>query len=150
MAKIIVSHDLGVVKRIADRMIVLRNGRAVKVGDTTAVLTTPTTTYTRAQMACRPALEDSVARLPTLGIPSPPIIEKHAIQSTRVLLGIHDLQGSYPGVGALTKPMRAVKGVSVEIREGEVRVNPHRPLNRFAASRADAYLVLPPFSDDVD
>ena len=61
MAMIIVSHDLGVVKRIADRMIVLRNGRAVEVGDTTAVLTTPKTAYTRALMACRPTLEDSVA-----------------------------------------------------------------------------------------
>ena len=119
MAMIIVSHDLGVVKRIADRMIVLRNGRAVEVGDTTAVLTTPKTAYTRALMACRPTLEDSVARLPTLGVPSPPIIEKRAIQSSRVLLGIHDLQVSYPGVGTLAKPVMAVKGVSFEIREGE-------------------------------
>ena len=75
--------------------------------------------YSRALIECRLTLEHSDARLPTLGVPSPPIIERRANQSSRALLGIHDLQVSYPGVGGLAKPRRAVKGVSFEIREGE-------------------------------
>lgn len=46
-AIIMVSHDLGVVQHIADRILVLHNGVVKEVGSTQEVLTSPQTSYTR-------------------------------------------------------------------------------------------------------
>ena len=46
MAIIMVSHDLGVVQHIADRILVLHDGRAVEVGSTDQVLGHPRDEYT--------------------------------------------------------------------------------------------------------
>ncbi|MBT1172370.1 ABC transporter ATP-binding protein [Bifidobacterium sp. MA2] len=46
-ALIIVSHDLGVVQHIADRILVLRDGRVVETGPTDRVLGSPESDYTR-------------------------------------------------------------------------------------------------------
>jgi ABC-type glutathione transport system ATPase component len=46
-ALIMVSHDLGVVQHIADRILVLHNGRVEELGSTAAVLTNPQSAYTR-------------------------------------------------------------------------------------------------------
>ena len=47
MAIIMVSHDLGVVQHIADRILVLHDGRAVEVGPTDQVLGHPQDEYTK-------------------------------------------------------------------------------------------------------
>ena len=47
MAIIMVSHDLGVVQHIADRILVLHDGRAVEVGPTDRVLGHPRDEYTK-------------------------------------------------------------------------------------------------------
>ena len=47
MAIIMVSHDLGVVQHIADRILVLHDGRAVEVGPTDQVLGHPRDEYTK-------------------------------------------------------------------------------------------------------
>ena len=46
-ALIIVSHDLGVVRHIADRILVLNEGRAIETGPTERVLDDPESDYTR-------------------------------------------------------------------------------------------------------
>ncbi|WP_081887211.1 ABC transporter ATP-binding protein [Bifidobacterium callitrichos] len=46
-ALIIVSHDLGVVRHIADRILVLNEGRAIETGPTERVLDAPESDYTR-------------------------------------------------------------------------------------------------------
>lgn len=47
-ALILVSHDLGVVQHMADRILVLHNGRVQEEGTTNQVLSHPTSAYTRA------------------------------------------------------------------------------------------------------
>lgn len=47
MALIMVSHDLGVVQHIADRILVLHEGRAIESGATAQVLNSPRSDYTR-------------------------------------------------------------------------------------------------------
>jgi peptide/nickel transport system ATP-binding protein len=47
MALIMVSHDLGVVRRIAERIIVLHEGVVVEAGSTTAILERPQHDYTK-------------------------------------------------------------------------------------------------------
>ncbi|MFI6871549.1 dipeptide ABC transporter ATP-binding protein [Nocardia sp. NPDC050406] len=57
-ALLLISHDLGVVHHLADRVLVMKDGRIVESGDADAVLTTPRHEYTRRLVA-------SVPRLPT-------------------------------------------------------------------------------------
>ncbi|MBR1552814.1 MAG: ABC transporter ATP-binding protein [Schwartzia sp.] len=55
-AIILVTHNLGVVRRMADRVIVLKNGAVVESGDTREVLEHPTQEYTKALMSAVPKL----------------------------------------------------------------------------------------------
>lgn len=57
-ATVFVSHDLGAVGRVADRIAVLENGRLVELGDAGRVIENPAHSYTR-------QLLDSVPALPT-------------------------------------------------------------------------------------
>jgi peptide/nickel transport system ATP-binding protein len=61
-AALYISHDLGVVAQIADRIMVLRHGKTVEVGAAGDILRAPTTEYARALVAERRASSQSVAR----------------------------------------------------------------------------------------
>jgi peptide/nickel transport system ATP-binding protein len=54
MALIFISHDIGVIARIADRTLVMLNGKAMEQGPTREVLRTPQADYTRALLASMP------------------------------------------------------------------------------------------------
>ena len=47
MALIVVSHDLGVVQHLADRIVVLHDGRVEEEGPTARILREPRSAYTR-------------------------------------------------------------------------------------------------------
>lgn len=51
MALIVVSHDLGVVRHLADRILVLHDGRVVETGPTAQVLGSPQDDYTKRLIA---------------------------------------------------------------------------------------------------
>ena len=51
MSMIIISHDLGVVQHIADRVMVLRQGKVVEEGPVKAILNHPEQSYTRQLLA---------------------------------------------------------------------------------------------------
>ena len=53
-----ISHDLGMVARIADRTIVLQHGRVVESGSTGHILSTPDTSYVRQLIASIPVREE--------------------------------------------------------------------------------------------
>ena len=63
MSMLFISHDLGVVGEIADRVVVMREGTVREQGPVAQVFTAPADAYTRALLACRPRLEDIAARL---------------------------------------------------------------------------------------
>ena len=44
---VLVSHDLAVVARVCEQIIVLKDGQVVEAGETAAVMTDPQTAYTR-------------------------------------------------------------------------------------------------------
>ncbi|WP_309234557.1 ABC transporter ATP-binding protein [Nocardia sp. XZ_19_385] len=62
-ALLLISHDLGVVHHIADRVVVMKDGRVVESGDVDSVLHAPQHDYTRRLVA-------SVPRLPVLTHPA--------------------------------------------------------------------------------
>ncbi|MDQ2822633.1 MAG: ABC transporter ATP-binding protein [Pseudomonadota bacterium] len=66
MAVLFITHDLGLVAEIADRVIVMRHGEVREEGDAVQVLQTPHDPYTRALLHCRPTLDSRPLRLPVI------------------------------------------------------------------------------------
>ncbi len=66
MSIIFISHDLGVISQIADRVLVMYRGEIVEQGDTYKVLKNPQHQYTKGLLNCRPELNPNKKRLPVL------------------------------------------------------------------------------------
>ena len=54
MAMLLITHDLGIVRRMADRVYVMQNGEIVETGSAKAVFETPKHAYTRHLLAAEP------------------------------------------------------------------------------------------------
>ncbi|MBK6865241.1 MAG: ABC transporter ATP-binding protein [Ideonella sp.] len=63
MSMLFISHDLGVVGEIADRVVVMREGTVREQGPVADIFQQPRDAYTQALLACRPTLEQRGARL---------------------------------------------------------------------------------------
>ncbi|MEI2415357.1 ABC transporter ATP-binding protein [Orrella sp. JC864] len=63
MAMILITHDLAVVARSVDRVMVMYGGEPLESGSTRAVLQDPRHPYTRGLLACRPGQASRHARL---------------------------------------------------------------------------------------
>jgi len=66
MSILFISHDLGVIAEIADRIAVMFRGRIVERGRVTDVFNNPRHPYTKGLLACRPHLDRDFRRLPTV------------------------------------------------------------------------------------
>jgi microcin C transport system ATP-binding protein len=106
MAMLFITHDLGIVQRIADRICVMRAGEIVETGAVQHVLTDPQHEYTQHLLAAEPK-----------GNPVPPPADAAPVMECSHL-SVH-----YPIKGGLLRrtvgEVRAVDGVSLEVREGE-------------------------------
>jgi len=63
MSVLFISHDLGLVGEIADRVVVMRHGIVREQGAVAGIFENPQDDYTKALLACRPSLEGNPARL---------------------------------------------------------------------------------------
>ena len=66
MAVLFITHDLGVVAELADRVILMRNGQIVEQGPVAEIFANPKHPYTKGLLACRPRLGVKRDRLPTV------------------------------------------------------------------------------------
>ena len=63
---IFITHDLGVIAQVADRIMVMYRGHVVEEGSAADILRHPREPYTRGLLACRPPLDSHPHRLPTV------------------------------------------------------------------------------------
>lgn len=136
MSIIFITHDLGVISEIADRVMVMKKGEKVESGTTKYIFEKATHPYTKGLLACRPPIEHRFDRLPIVADyltgkeVSPRIIQLDERQSQlsqlfdqKKLLRVNDLNVHYPikkGIFRTTKGfVKAVNKVSFDVFEGE-------------------------------
>ena len=66
MSILFISHDLGVIGEIADRVLVMRQGKLLESATTMTLFSEPQHPYTKGLLACRPPLHHRLKRLPTI------------------------------------------------------------------------------------
>jgi len=66
MSLIFISHDLGVISEVADRVMVMYKGKFVEQGTISEVFIHPAHPYTKGLLACRPSLDNKLHRLPVI------------------------------------------------------------------------------------
>jgi microcin C transport system ATP-binding protein len=106
MAILFITHDLGIVRKIADRVCVMNQGKIVEQGQVARVFAKPEHPYTRALLAAEPTPDPAPLQ------PTAPVMVK-----------TDDLKVWFPikrGVLRSTVGhIKAVDGVSIEVRKGE-------------------------------
>jgi peptide/nickel transport system ATP-binding protein len=107
-AVLLITHDLGLVARYADEVVVLERGRRVEAGPVAQVLTAPKQAYTRSLIEALPQRNDRVA----------------ATSAATPLIEARHLSVGFPGAssgwfGRKTHKL-AVDGVSLAVQPGEV------------------------------
>ena len=65
-AIVFITHDLGVIADIADRVIVMFKGEIVEEGSVSDIFQNPQHPYTKSLLACRPPLGERLRRLPVV------------------------------------------------------------------------------------
>lgn len=129
MGLIFISHDLGVIGQIADKVLVMQKGRVVEYGQVDEILNAPKENYTKALIACRPKLENNPRRLPTVesfeeGKPELEIVQASVpVKYDIPLLEINNLKTYFGSTSGFLRKhkeeVRAVDDVSFQVFKGE-------------------------------
>ncbi len=113
-AMVLITHDMGVIARLADRVCVMKDGAYVEEGDAAQLFAAPRTEYAQRLLAAIPRLDrtDRGGR-PTLA-PTP--------DDAPVVVRADEVKVWFPapeGLLGRMRQLRAVDGVSFSIRKGE-------------------------------
>ncbi len=141
MGIIFITHDLGVVAEIADRVVVLYKGNIVEENTVANIFTNAQHTYTKALLACRPILHKKGERLPVVSdfireenvnrqsiIASPLTTNDLRLTTAKefqpsTLLSVKNLKVYFPAkktfLGKVLEYNKAVDDVSFDVIEGE-------------------------------
>jgi len=123
MALLFITHDMGVVAQIADRVIVMRHGRKVEENATNALFSAPAETYTRQLLNAVPKLGSMAAFSGPRQFGDETPDSAQAPPSAKPLLMVKDLITRFPvRKGALQRHVanvHAVEGVSFDLGQGE-------------------------------
>ena len=137
-----ISHDLGVIKSVADRVVVMQKGIIVESGNIKHVFSNPDHLYTKGLLACRPTVTKRYRRLPTVGdilkageegyeeylenleLPLSEYYNRiDVLEEKANILEVKNLSKYYPGqksfFGNVITYHKAVDDVSFHVKEGE-------------------------------
>jgi len=135
MSIIFISHDLSLVSQIADRVVVMYQGKIVEQGTAFEIFKAPTHNYTKALINSKPSLDERLLELPTVSdflnqsINTTVISKKERIEAhknmytTSPLLEVQNVKTYFntdsSWFSSKNEPVKAVDGVSLKIYEGE-------------------------------
>ncbi len=134
MSMLLISHDLGILASIADRIALMYKGEMVEEGNARQVLQKPSHAYTRALLACRPDNKHytEVPVLPTVDTELSSITGKEQQETVKremlkpqssVILQVKDLQTAFiikrNLLGKPTEEFFAVNNANFEVYENE-------------------------------
>ena len=130
MGVMFISHDLGIIAEIAQRVLVMYEGKIVEEGKTSEIFKNPKQAYTKGLIACRPKLDMKTARLPMISdfvegkeeaLIKLPLKEKKTF-SAEPLLEVKNLKKYFPlqksFFGKALSYIKAVDDISFEIQKG--------------------------------
>jgi peptide/nickel transport system ATP-binding protein len=131
MSVLFITHDMGVVAEIADRTVVMLDGRAVESGPTHEIFRRPTHPYSRALLAAVPALGAMQGRARPTRFPvvdrvtgesaepgeAPDTVQPANLLEVRNLTTRFELRGGL--FGRLRGRVHAVENVSFDLKAGE-------------------------------
>jgi microcin C transport system ATP-binding protein len=106
MSMLFITHDLGIVRRIADRVCVMSMGKIVEQGPVERIFTAPEHPYTRALLAAEPKPDPAPLQ------PAAPVV----VQTNGLKVWFPIKRGVLRRV---VGHIKAVDGVSIEVRKGE-------------------------------
>jgi len=139
---IFITHDLGVINQIADKVLVMQKGEVMEYGPISQVFNNPKHPYTKGLLACRPPLDRRYSRLPIVGDFLSMEESKHeeyvtsliqtneeyvanleSLNQSLIILEANNIKKYYPSktniFGKATEYVKAVDGVSFVLRKGE-------------------------------
>jgi len=135
MSVIYITHDLGLVSEIADKVIVMYKGEVVESGSVQEIFLEPKHRYTRALLACRPKATSKGKRLPVISdFLNPDLKINYKKEFTKnelpqnyktenPLLKVENLKVYFPEkknfFGKILKEFKAVDDVSFSVEKGE-------------------------------
>ncbi|MES0025791.1 MULTISPECIES: ABC transporter ATP-binding protein [unclassified Mesorhizobium] len=112
---ILITHDMGVVAEMADRVIVMRDGRMVEEGTTSDIFARPQADYTRELLAAVPRIGSGVGRQKSRDAID--VLKPAKVAEVNDLHVRFDLRGGI--FGQVTRRVHAVEGVSFSIAPNE-------------------------------
>lgn len=107
MAMVLITHDMGAVAGVADRVAVMRNGEVVECDTVGSVFNSPRHEYTRGLLTAVPRIDDPHSLSP---VSDDPVL---------VLDDLHVRFKVFTGWIAPARQLRAVDGVSLSLSRGE-------------------------------
>ncbi len=141
-----ITHDLNLIKNIADKVLVMYQGKIVEQGPVERIFSNPQHPYTKGLLACRPQTERVLKKLPQMSdfirIEDGQIVSKHTDMETLirslersaekkatslpepVVLQVRNLVVRFPGkknfLGKILNWTFAVNEVSFDVKKGEI------------------------------
>lgn len=129
MSMLFISHDLGVVKHLAHKILVMFRGETMDYGPAKDVLENPTSAYTKGLLSCKPPLDAKPFRLPIVQDFLDDTV-KHYNEKTPIdfstkneLLSIKNVAKWFGGSSSFFKKSagtQVLKDVTLNVFEGEV------------------------------
>lgn len=146
---VFITHDLGVIAEIADRVIVMYKGKIVEQGTVWDIFSNPQHPYTKGLLACRPSLDRRLSKMPVVAdfmkeengqiIPTNLSVEQaisnvqvkrsetnqrlEKLMSVKPILEVKNLKTWFPVkknlFGKVLDYVKAVNDVSFNVYEGE-------------------------------